>query len=257
MNKIYKYDRAFYYDGSDKKQISAANLNDIKVYDFAREQILFDKNGYTLLRPRYCKNKTSHFYSLNQSNAREVSFFETDKSHNNHVTYLFNLLNGEKTFQIGHPIFENNKITGFAPLATLHKYHWDTEVHRICNKDLTIRHDLFGQSRDLAMSIRHPWVAIEVINHHFPEEKAFTAMIELSKQIPLLVMFDLLTVKAKKYFINIDAIKGQIRPLFYIYEGYVWCGDSIDSSITSSAILKIKMKEREANMKDLRRQEKS
>lgn len=62
------------------------------------------------------------------------------------------------------------------------------------------------------MSIHHPWVAIEVINKHFPEEKAFTAMIELSKQIPFLVMFDLLTEKTKNYFLKIDIQKKTNNP---------------------------------------------
>ena len=105
------------------------------------------------------------------------------------------------------------------------------------------------------MSVRSPWVAIEVINTHFPSEETFSAMLELSKQMPLLIMFDLVTVKTKKYFINIDLQKNTIRPIFYIYEGSVWHSDRIDHEIKSSAILKNKMTEIENKLKNLKSRE--
>jgi hypothetical protein len=247
-----KYDRAYYYDGSIEKEILASSLSDEQTYFFAKSKILFDKSGYTLLRPRFYKDKTCHFYTPNSSDEREISSFETDKSHNEHIDYLSNLLKKQETFTIGTSIFKDRKIVGFSPIAILNEYEWGIETHRICNNKLTLRHDLFGQRRSLAMSIHHPWVAIEVINKHFPEEKAFTAMIELSKQIPFLVMFDLLTEKTKNYFLKIDIQKKQITPLFYIFEGHVWYGDFIQENITTSAILEKRMKECEEKIKKLR-----
>ncbi|QHQ18559.1 hypothetical protein GMW39_23825 [Pectobacterium parmentieri] len=252
MSNKLKYDRAYYYEGSIEKEILAIDLSNERTYFLAKSKILFDKSGYTLLRPRFCKDKTCHFYTPNTSNKREITSFETDKSHNEHIDYLLTLLNTKEKFIIGNSIFKDKKIVGFSPLAILNEYEWGIEIHRISNNQLTLRHDLFGTRRSLAMSIHHPWVAIEVINKHFPEEKAFTAMIELSKQIPFLVMFDLLTEKTKNYFLKIDTIKKQITPIFYIFEGHVWHGDCIQENITTSAILEKRMKECERKIKDLR-----
>lgn len=252
MSNKLKYERAYYYEGSIEKEILATNLSDEQTYFLARSKILFDKSGYTLLRPRQYKDKTCHFYTPNSSDKREVTSFETDKSHNEHIDYLLKLLNSQENFTVGTAIFKDKKIVDISPIAILNQYEWAIETHRICNNKLTLRHDLFGQRRSLAMSIHHPWVAIEVINKHFPEEKAFTAMIELSKQIPFLVMFDLLTEKTKNYFLKINVQKKQITPVFYIFEGHVWNGDNIQEDITNSAILEKRMKECEVKIKDLR-----
>ncbi|WP_350327096.1 hypothetical protein [Pectobacterium aroidearum] len=252
MSDTLKYDKAYFNEGAERKEILAADLDKESVYLFAKSKILFDKTGYTLLRPRYCENKAPHFYSPNPSDGRTVSCYEKDKSHNNHINYLLRQITNSSKFTIGSSIFKDKKIVGFSPLAVIDNYQWGIEIHRICNNKLTVRHDLFGRAKSLAMSIHHPWVAIEVINTHFPSEESFSAMIELSKQVPFLVMFDLLTEKTKRYFIKIDVNKGQITPVFYIYEGHVWYGDSICEEIKTSAMLEIKMKKCEEKIKDRR-----
>ncbi|MCU1795022.1 hypothetical protein [Pectobacterium polaris] len=253
MSNTLKYNRAYFNEGTEIKEILAADLDKESVYLSAKSKILFDKTGYTLLRPRYCENKAHHFYSPNPSDGRTVLYCEKNELHNNRINFLLKKITSGQKFTIGNSIFKDKKIVGFSPLAVIDNYQWDTEIHRICNNKLTIRHDLFGQAKSLAMSIHRPWVAIEVINTHFPDEAAFSAMIELSKQVPFLVMFDFITEKAESYFINIDVGKGRITPVFYIYEGHVWYGDSINHNIESAEILKRKINECERKIRDLRK----
>ncbi|EPW8572653.1 hypothetical protein ACWQEN_002010 [Morganella morganii] len=83
-----------------KKQILANSLSDEQTYFLAKSKILFDKSGYTFLRPIFCKDKTCHFYTPNSSDKREISSFETDKSHDEHIYYLSNLLKNQETLVI-------------------------------------------------------------------------------------------------------------------------------------------------------------
>lgn len=91
------------------------------------------------------------------------------------------------------------------------------------------------------MSVNRPWIAIEVINTHYPEEAAFSAMLAASRNYPLVVLFDFTAqwntfVKVEKYDKRL-----RIRPwTFYIKEGAVWQGGS-PTSINSSAEFKIEL----------------
>lgn len=75
------------------------------------------------------------------------------------------------------------------PRFILEDYLWDSEVHRITSSKSIVRHDIFGQNRNIAMSIFKPWVAIEIINTHYPSEDTFVEMINLSKNFPFVVFF--------------------------------------------------------------------
>lgn len=255
MSKSTKHEKAYYFSGGNKIEILSKDLDDNKVYLKAKSEILTDETGYTLLRPRQCSSKTSHFYAPNNSDTRKVALYEDNNPHNIQVNYLLKKLGKENSLKIGNTIFENGKAIGFSPIVNLNSHSWKKEVHRIYNHKLTVRHDIFGQSVDLAMSVRSPWVAIEVINTHFPSDETFSAMLDLSKQMPLLIMFDLITEKTKNYFIKIDLHNGTIIPIFYIYEGSVWYGDNIDHEITNPDILKYKMTESEKKLKNLKSRE--
>lgn len=119
------------------------------------------------------------------------------------------------------------------------KYQWGSEIHRILNETAIVRHDIFGQSNELGMSVNRPWIAIEVINTHFPEEEAFAAMLETTKRIPLLILFDFTSHKNR--FLNVDKATNRLvyRPWTYlIRNGQLWRGTS-PTEITSSSLFKV------------------
>jgi hypothetical protein len=121
----------------------------------------------------------------------------------------------------------------FSVIETLPPYIWDKEVHRICAPKTIVRHDLFGQSPAVAMSIRRPWIAVETIHTHFPEEPAFAAMLELSSRTPARFFFDLVSHPTHLW---VDAKKGVFvfsNWVFHIFDGKVWQGDIARNILTS------------------------
>ncbi|HNN44979.1 MAG TPA: hypothetical protein PKN34_02915 [Azospira sp.] len=207
-------------DNGCRHTLNAEDLSDDKIFEKAKGLTLYDASEQAILVPRDIPGKRRHFYEPNSVGGRSVSGYENgnDPAHDLRVEEnLVNLLSS-KRWKVG---FKNGD--QFQQIFDVSHYDWDIEVHRIVSKDIIIRHDLFGQSKFVGMSVFRPWVAIEVIHTHFPEEKTFSALMSLSRHIPLVVLFDV--VSRRNYFLKIDPAAGTVRCSYYLYEGQVWNGE--------------------------------
>jgi hypothetical protein len=227
---------AIYYDEDGARQtIRAKQLMDPAEFAAAKLKDLYDESELFQLFPR--NSATPHFFETGtKSGTQDLFRGETDPAHNKRVDELAKNLVELSIFSLA---LKGSSKDGekIEILYKIPKYNWGAEVHRIMSADAIVRHDLFGKSQELGMSIRRPWIAIEVIYTHYPEEQAFEAMLAVSKSMPFIVIFDL--VEKKNTFLKIDFSlqQLQIRPwTYWIKNGKVWKGN-IETGINTSAHL--------------------
>lgn len=150
---------------------------------------------------------------------------EFDATHKKICQHWLTLLNRCKRIVV----LKRDQLGRGSELATLVDYTWEEEVHRIVSSSRYIRHDLFGMKLEHRMSTMKPWVAIEVINHHHPEEAALRAMLQWSARVPLIVLFvhvdsewaALVETRLPVAQQSISAM--QIEARFYIENGKLHC----------------------------------
>ncbi|WP_243375467.1 hypothetical protein [Geotalea sp. SG265] len=242
---------AYYVANGKKHEIKASDLTDKDKYQLAKTVNLTDEAELLKLWPRVPEGKRPHFYARSSSK-RRVSAVETDPAHNAQIKTILDKLSSIQVWKVMVNVFIG-KHQEKEILLWLDNYQWGKEVHRICSSELVIRHDLFGQSTFLAMSVSRPWVAIEVINSHYPEEQSFREMLKLSSQVPLLILFDIINVTLRNYFLKVDERTEEITPLYYIYEGSMWKGGTQRKDIDTATRFKIEVSADEKRLSDQKR----
>ncbi|MDP2596402.1 hypothetical protein [Alteromonas stellipolaris] len=235
-----KYEYAVYTDENGEQQkLKPSELSNLSIADRVkiRELELYDETEEYRVYPRFNK-KSPHFYCPSEERNYDKNNKDKSEKHDERVKEIVCSLQELEKFKVGYYNFENGvdengKKTSekfFETLVSLEKYTWSSEVSRILNSKLRVQHDVFGTNIELGMSQRKPFMAIEVVKSHFPEKNTYEGLIELSKQIPLLVAFDF--TKKKNYFFQIDQRLKRVRVSIYIYNGSLWsgCSEFSDSS---------------------------
>jgi len=240
---------AYYRADGVQKPIKASELTDKDKLHLAKTELLTDKNETVRLWPKFCTEKRPHFYVLNSADKRRISECEIDPAHNERVEEILGKLNSCTVWKVVVNVYVDGKRERETRFS-LDDYQWGDEVHRICSSELTIRHDLFGQSKLLSMSVFRPWVAIEVINSHYPDEQTFNEMLRLSRQMPLLVFFDVLSDNLHNYFLKVDNRSDEITPLYYIYEGSMWKGGDRREDIDTTTRFQIEVAADQRRLRD-------
>lgn len=214
-----KYPHAIYYNASGEPQkLLPSELHDVGKRAFARSIELWDPDEEYRIFPRYRKD-SPHFYSLS-NNARVFSrTTENDPAHDQRVADLLKELSSGKNFRVGYYDWDGGE-QQFVSFTKTQKYSWGKEVTRVLTANVRCRHDLFGAAESLSLTARFPWVAVEVVKHHYPDDQTFSALLALTKELPCVVLFDFIHVP--NYYLNIDVSKGELRVIYYIYDGSVW-----------------------------------
>lgn len=238
------HDFSIYYDKNNVRHcVAATSLSDATILSHLKNQELYDETEQKQLAPRWGIKITPHFYETGTSTGtRQLFKGENNPIHNDRVSLLLKLLK-EATPAV-FALVAPGKAPNSDRVVKFHKlggYVWGSEIQRILSKTAIVRHDVFGQSSALSMSVNQPTFAIEVINTHYPDEPAFQAMLETSSRQPLIVLFDF--TAEPNSFIKIDEHVSmlRIRPwTFYIKNGAVWKGETL-TKIASSAHLQIEV----------------
>jgi hypothetical protein len=228
-----KHSIAVFYDEEDRRQtICADDLVKQDVLRLAQRQVLYDESEQVRVHVRPSSTGTQHFYAPESGEARVFQGETSDPVHNTRVKQILRELK-----RLGRwDLLLKKKAQGkavFSVIETLPPYVWDKEVHRIFAPKTIVRHDLFGHSPAVAMSVRRPWVAVETIHTHFPDEPAFAAMLELSSRTPARFFFDLVSHPTHLW---VDGKKGNFvfsNWTFHIFDGKVWQGDIVRDIATS------------------------
>lgn len=214
-----KYPHAIYYDSNGEQQkLFPSELHDTGRRAFARSTELWDPDEEYRLFPRF-REDSPHFYSLS-NNARAFSrTAENDPAHDERVAYLLGELSSGNSFRVGYYDWDGDE-RQFVSFTQTQKYSWGKEVTRVLTTNVRCRHDLFGAADGLKLTARFPWVAIEVVKHHYPDDQTFSALLALTKELPCVILFDFIDVP--NYFLHINTPNGELRVIYYIYDGFVW-----------------------------------
>ncbi|MDR6584333.1 hypothetical protein [Herbaspirillum frisingense] len=246
-----KYDRAVYRDreSGELKIIRAENLSDSDTLSTARTNTLYDLSEQTELVARAGDTNAPHFAGKATEGRRLVQG-ERDKQHDKRVVELATTLQASPNWTLGL-LGKRTKNTPptFTPKIELFNYRWGNEINQIVDKETIVRHDVFGASNSLAMSVRQPAIAIEVINTHYPDEAAFNSFIQKSLREPFIVLFDVIQFRGQNFsnlLVKIDPDTSRLCYRAYTYwiqKGSVYKGDYPQKKIDSYARLKIEMED--------------
>lgn len=229
-----EYPVAYYFKDGKRHEIHARELSNADVWKTAKSEQLFDGSGTPVFA---IQADTLHFRGQPQVGDRSSDRGETNPLHDARVQHILETLNSRLTWSIEASTYVRGGYSCNPICDLMSAYQWGSEVYRIVSSEATVRHDVFGQAKDiLDMSKLMPWIAIEVINSHYPEDKTFDGMQSISKNMPLLVLFDL--TKRPDHFLKIDDRTGVISTKLYMYNGNVYDGMSADLKINSAAELK-------------------
>jgi hypothetical protein len=243
-----KHVEASYYENGVKHSILARDLGKPDVLDLARSKALVDPGDELTLFVR--GGKTPHFYTTSKARALTEKP-EVSAAHNKRIAKLLkklvDLTSSGTVIEVGTTMMRSDVWQAtkrveqdWHTIGELQGYTWKDEVTRALSDGQKCRHDLFGANLALLnFTDRNPWVAIEVIDTHYPSDKSFDGFLEISARLPLVVLFDL--VAAEDYFLEIDEIEvlntpppefkepsdvlwtvTGIRSIFYIHQGKVW-----------------------------------
>jgi len=233
---------AYYFENDKLEDIYYEKLANNDIFEKAQSKTLTDSSGYITLQARPSKTGRRHFYEVAKQPGARTEYFSRDSApHDTRVGDLLKKLKARNGLSMK---IRNGKQGAYTYdfFLDLTGYNWDKEVHRIMSSEVAVRHDLYGAHPDLRMSVHRPAIAIEVIDTHYPEEKAFEAMLLATKNFPLVVIFDF--VKKPNSFFSVEADFVQMtRWAFYIRNGKVWHNGRERSNITTPNRLKIECDE--------------
>jgi len=224
----FEHEFAVYYDADTgrRAKIRQPELASDQRFFQAKGLDLFDGSEQIRLCVRESRKGTRHFYATTEDRAlRTVLHGESDPQHNQRIEELLAGLSRLETWSLT----EKGRIRdggAYKDTQRMPKYRWGSEIHRIVGAETVIRHDIFGQPEELNMSVTRPWIAIEVINTHYPEERAFQSFVDMSKKIPFIVLFDF--SRFPNRFLGVEEVEGEggrlcYRPWTYIIRnGLLW-----------------------------------
>lgn len=171
--------------------------------------------------------KTPHFYEMKPIRFDiEPGVTETEE-HTKEQRIICSFLNKYTKHELGYyerPWDEENK--GYESFAKLRNYHWEKEVKFGLVYGKFVLFDIFGRSSsEISLTDKNPLVAIEVVDTHFHSKEAFKALLETSKNLPLIVGYMFLLKKPR-----LNTIKGvknsnwfcKNRVHCYISDGSFW-----------------------------------
>ncbi|MBD2465613.1 hypothetical protein H6G89_31980 [Oscillatoria sp. FACHB-1407] len=213
-----KWTKAVYQpNGNSLKVVYPDQLHDPNVRAFLRTQELWDESQEYRLSIRNRLN-TPHFCSLSKTKRYLRGREESSNRHRSRVDELLTQLQ-KQNFLFGYNSFDDGNQT-FVPLFRGKDYTWTKEVTRTLSSTAQWRHDVFGAELSHRHTERHPWVAIEVIDTHFPDDITMEAWLKISSELPYFILFDF--VKRKNYFLKVNEDKQQVRVIYFIYDGAMW-----------------------------------
>lgn len=224
----------YWDDDGNKYEIRAEELDDPTTLEVAKNVALSDPSGQVSLSPRQVSGKRSHFLAPSNSSIRSVFSFENNPIHDNRIDFLLGQLKIRKTdWTIVESYYAGGELI-VTELFKINRYSWGKEIHRIVSADAVVRHDLFGQAQQIEMSVFRPWIAIEVINTHFPDEGTFQALMALSSTFPFVVLFD--CTDRKNYFLKVDNETGTITTRLCLRDGRVWLNGKPTTAQSSAGL---------------------
>ncbi len=193
-----------------------------------RTKYLYDSPEKTIEFGIRNREDSPHFYQKrgirrNLNGRRDNSTYHDEQRDN----LLKELQNYSKVLT-GFYEFSKNQEKSFERISLLKDYYWAKEVTYSVSEKGYVRFDLFGQSKALSLTDKQPYFALEVVETHFSSLEAFSALLELSKKLPIVIGY--FFIKKKNYFNKLDEntkrkSTANLRLTCYISDGDFWIRD--------------------------------
>ncbi|HEI8440601.1 TPA: hypothetical protein SLF30_001284 [Acinetobacter baumannii] len=221
----------YYQDENNEwKIVYYHELTNVSVRNFLRTKYLYDSEEKKLELGIRNREDFPHFYQKRGIRRSLNGKRDNSTYHNQQVYDLFANLVKYNNVLVG--FYEFSKINvddkSFEPITILKKYNWSKEVTFAVSRNGYVRFDLLGQAMNLSLTDKQPYFALEVVETHFSSFAAFSALIELSKQLPLVIGY--FFIKKGNYFNQLSENKkrkstANLRLTCYISDGDFWIRD--------------------------------
>lgn len=231
-----KYEKAFYLENGSRVEVLASELANGEKRAILKEKILFENSGKILLGIRnhpitpHLYRKSSLRGDINKGEPKDTS--RHNEIRDEFIYFLNNDANSTSSTNMRIGIYEFNYIEKknlFSTLNVLESYEWKPEVKFSISEGNFIRFDILGRSKkEFGWTEKNPLVAIEIVDSHFSSKKAFTELLNLTKEFPIIVgyifceVLPLLNTKKKGERNNSPK---HIRFKYYLMDGKFWDQD--------------------------------
>lgn len=207
------------------ERIYPEQLHDKLLRETLRREDLKDESGVYRLYVRY-RSDAPHFYARSKIRRNIGGTGHDSENHDRKVKGLVTYGNTTNPLTIGHYEFAGPKDIEFVPLCRLQNYEWQSERKFVLSDDTYVRFDVLGRSGTMNLTEKEPFVAIEVVDTHFSEQEAFTALREFSAKLPLIVLYYYVQSDGKlNHMENTRGEAGRLRITHYIADGSFWIND--------------------------------
>ncbi|VXA77289.1 MULTISPECIES: hypothetical protein [Aeromonas] len=227
-----KYETAYFLnDDNVWEPVSYRELRDENMRARLRDKDLRErKSGEILLGIRNHPD-TPHFFRKRLIRKNIEKGMNESEKHNNVVGFLEKYLD-QKFSKHDFGYYERPwaKDKGFGSIVKAKSFKWGKEVGFGLAYGKYVIFDILGRSSEnISLLDSSPYVAIEVIDTHFHSKDAFIALLELSKNLPFIILY---------YYVNKFPLFNQhkdplrsngyskIRIHSYIADGSFWIRDS-------------------------------
>lgn len=183
-----KYNVAWYESAPDQ-------WSEVKFTELATEKRRAELKGLDLreqpdgLKKLGIRNhpQTPHFYEVNTVREPfEVGVSES-KEHNEARDALCEMLNAHPAV-FGY--YENPREKVLVDLVSVTGYQWATERRFGLTRGKYVVFDILGRhGTEIALGESTPFIALEVVDTHFHSQEAFCALLELTRNLPVVVCY--------------------------------------------------------------------
>lgn len=231
-----KYDCAFYKENGEFKEVGAYELVDDEKRAILKEKILFDKSKKINLGIRN-HSVTPHFYrksflrgDINSGEPKDTS--RHNDTRDDFIYFLNNDASSTSSTKMRIGIYEYSYVEKkniFSALNVLNNYEWNKEVKFSISEDSFIRFDILGRSKTaFGWTEKNPLIAIEIVDSHFSSKEAFTELLKLTKEFPIIIGYMFCEILP---FLNTKKNGGRsnspkhVRFKYYLMDGKFWDQD--------------------------------
>jgi hypothetical protein len=168
-----------------------------------------------------------HYYQKKNFRISLDGKSKDSSAHDGQVKALTSFLNNNEKIVIGHYVFDSGEKI-FQPIIHLKNFSWQKEVTFSISESGYMRCDILGRSNDFCWSEKSPYVALEVVDTHFSSKETFIALMELSKNLPVIIGYYFLKESGKfNNMGNSSRSNGysKLRLSCYILDGGFWILD--------------------------------
>lgn len=234
-----KFDNACYFENEQWNTVSYKELTDANKRAVLREKELFDSQNSNKILGIRNHQKTPHFYQKQTLRGNIETGIKETEEHTKQINIIKSFLTKNEKNAFGFyesPWEKDYKNKGFDFIIKTKEYKWDKEVKFGLIYGKYIVFDILGRSNALSLTENNPYIAIEVVDTHFHSKETFKVLLELSKNMPFIVLYFFVQQipyinSTKKPERTNSFTHNRIR--YYISDGSFWdCNDRIEDDGT-------------------------